>query len=247
MAHHSKFRGVVVALLAALGAAGCADEQEPLIVLNATSFEEGCVADPAAAALGLGQLDVSFGSPYILGLAVQNQLLSQTAQMSNSGIDDGELQLRTADVRLTSSQIPEVIDALDAQDAALVDFSVTLASNSIGPGDVQGVFVEVISRAASQAFAEQLGSLPAGSIPTVDAHVVVHGRRTGNSVGGVGDVEAREYTFPIRLCVGCLLTCSTCANGQCPTQINGFIGGACGNTQDIPWAPLGCEDPAEGV
>jgi hypothetical protein len=41
MAHQSKFFGVVVALLAALGAAGCADEQEPLIVLNATSFTDG--------------------------------------------------------------------------------------------------------------------------------------------------------------------------------------------------------------
>ena len=240
--------GIVLGLLTATGATSCADQQEGLIILNALSTSSmGCLADPNAAALAQGRLDVYFGSPYLLLLAVQNQLQSMSGDASNGGIDNSEMQLRSADVRLTSEQIPGVIDALEAQDPALVEFSVSLASDSIGGGDLRGIFVEVISRAASEALRDQFGThpeLPTGAIARLNAEVVIHARRTGNAVGGVGDVEAREYIFPIDICVGCLLTTATCENGV-PMDITGFVGGECGNTQNLPYAPAGCTDPAE--
>ncbi len=243
--------GIALGLLTAGGATGCADQQEGLIVLNAlTTTSMGCVADPNNAALAQGRLDIAFGSPYLLLLAIQNQLQPVSGDLSNGGIDNSEMQLRTADVRLTSDQIPGVIDVLEAQDPALVDFSVSLAADSLGGGDVRGIFVEVISRAASEALLEQFGvhpELPTGAIPRVNVEVVVHARRTGNAVGGVGDIEAREYIFPIDICVGCLLTTSTCENGV-PTQpFAGFIGGECGNAQNLLYAPAGCGDPAEAM
>lgn len=237
--------GIALGLLTA----GCAQEQEALIVQNAVSTGAmGCVVDPNATPLLNGVLDMYFGSPYVLLLALQNQLSPQSADMSNGGIDNSEMQLQSADVRITSDQIPGVIDALEAQNEALVDFSVPLASDSLGGGEVQGVAVEVIPRATTEALREQFGShpeLPEGAVPRITVEVIFHARRTGNAVGGVGDVESRLYQYPIDLCVGCLLDFSGCEDGEpIPNPpYNGFEGGECGSTQNRLWGPPGCDDP----
>lgn len=248
MAERTKRIRIVSALAVALAASGCADEQEALIVLHSPAWNEdgACVADPSTdAALALGLLDVAPQTPYMLPVILRNQLVPQDPNSTNSGIDNGEMQLRSADVSLSMPQAPEIIDQLEARDPALVDFSWPLPTDSLAPGEEQGVLLEVISRAAAQALSESLASLDPGARPILEVHIVFHARRTGNAVGKVGEVEAREYTFPIQLCSGCLRTCETCANGQCPIDPAGVVGGVCGNAQDLPYAPVGCENPLD--
>lgn len=232
-----------VVLLGALALCGCADQQESLIVLHSPAWgdEGACVVDPGNdTALALGVLDVSVHTPYMLPVILQNQLV---ADDTAGGIDNGEMQLRSADVVLSMSQQPEIIDALEAQDPALVDFNTPLPTVSLPSGSRQGILLEVVSRAAAEALDAELAALEAGSRPILSVEVTINARRTGNAVGGIGEVAAREYIFPIQICSGCLLTCATCAGQQCPLESTGVVGGVCGNAQDLPYAPSGCENP----
>lgn len=45
---------------------------------------------------------------------------------------------------------------------------------------------------------------------TYIASVTLRARRTGNNIANVGEIEAREFRFPIEVCWGCLLSCGTC-------------------------------------
>lgn len=45
---------------------------------------------------------------------------------------------------------------------------------------------------------------------TYVAAITVRARRTGNKVGKIGEIEAREFRFPIEVCWGCTLSCETC-------------------------------------
>lgn len=246
MDQRTKMIAPAVALLGALASFGCAGEQESLIVLHSPAWnDEGdCVVDPGNdTALALGVLDVSVRTPYMLPVILQNQLVADEA--SSNGIDNGEMQLRSADVVLSMAQQPEIIDALEAQDPALVDFNTPLPTVSLPSGSRQGILLEVVSRAAAEALDAEIAALDTGSRPILSVEVTINARRTGNAVGGIGEVAAREYIFPIQICSGCLLTCATCAGQQCPLETSGMgvVGGVCGNAQDLPYAPIGCENP----
>jgi hypothetical protein len=88
---------------------------------------------------------------------------------------------------------------------------------------------------------------------TIVAKVVFHGLRAGTQVGKIGRIDARDFSFPILLCHGCLQDCSTCneedagplGEDGCPTeaQPGDFVGGLCGNAQDFFYAPGACEAP----
>ena len=233
-------------LAATLVATGCAREQESLIVRHSPTWSDGeCRIDAGNdTALLTGVLDLSQGTAYLMPLIIQNQLLSEAPDTSNNGIDNGEVQIVGADVTLRMPQAPEVLDSVAGQNGAFVEFSVDLASVSVASGQRAGITVEVISQGASDALATAIQQeLPENSQPTILADVVVRASRTGNKVGAVGEIDSRTYTFPIRLCFDCLLTCSTCNDGQCPTESRGFVGGVCGNAQDALIAPGGCPNP----
>lgn len=242
MTLRTKIFAAGIALWGGLSLPGCAGEQESLIVLHSPAWDEegSCLADPSTdTRLSQGVLDVSAHTPYLLPVILQNQLVAD----DTNGVDNGEMQLRNVDVRLTMDQAPDIIDALELRDPALVDFNYPLATDSLPSEGQAGVLVEVISRTAAEELEFQLNSLEDGARPVLTAHLVFHARRTGNAVGGIGDVEAREFSFPIQICAGCLLTCSTCAGGECPIEPTGVVGGVCGNAQDLFYAPSGCANP----
>lgn len=235
----------MVAACLAVGAGGCADEQEALIVLHSPAFQQGeCLADPnSTTLLQQGVLDVAYGTPYTLPVVLLNNLRPRSAD-TNSGVDDSELQLRDVDVSLALEQAPEVLQQVADEDPAFVEFSVLLPSQSMPGGQETGVLVEVVSSGASQALRDAMAArLPEGSEPTLAVELVFHATRTGNSRGSLGVVDARAYTFPIRLCLGCLgYTCSTCPDAQCPAEPR--FASVCGNAQDGTLSPLQC-DPLE--
>jgi hypothetical protein len=229
----------------AIGAGSCADQEEVLIVDRSPAWEQGeCTVSPNSnEVLQSGTLDVLHGTAYAVPVVLVNNLRARSTKTS-SGIDDSEIQLRNVDVVLSMDQTPEVIERVAAEDPSFVRFSATLASQSLAGGEETGVLVEAITDGASRAFREAIEELlPDGARPTVVATLTFHATRSGNARGSLGVVDAREYTFPIRLCVGCLGTsCETCPEESCPSEPS-FVG-VCGNAQDgILW-PAQC-DPLE--
>jgi len=240
-------RRVSVAALLAVGmASSCAQQEEALIVSHSPAFVDGdCFADPSQnTQLQRGVLDVAYGTAYTLPVVLTNNLGARPGTTSNTGVENGELQLRDVDVTLTMEQAPDVLRAVAAQNGAFVEFSQTLASVSLQPGQETGVLVDVITDGASRALRDAIqANLDAGARPIVTAEVVFHATRTGNSTGSLGVIDARAYTFPIQVCIGCLpVTCETCPDAQCPPDA-AFVG-PCGNAQDSVLVPSVCEAPA---
>ena len=254
--------------MAAMMATGCAQEQESLIVLHAPAWDEAgmCLVDGANdTAMADGLLDVAAGTPYEMPVVLLNQLQGQPSMMTNNQIDNGELQLIAADVSLRMPQQPGIIDDVvaDTETRGSVEFTVDISTISLGGEERQGFLVEVVPQTTAVALAAAIRADPdlnESSRPKLIADVVFRARRTGNRVGKVGEIESRTFSYPIELCLGCLVTCALCPDAAraetCAMQkaeavsgtsssVNngGIAGGICGNAQDFFVAPSYCGNP----
>ncbi len=224
---------------------GCAKNEESLIVIGVPAWEEdGCSADAGTMEFQLGGvLDVLYGTPYQLPLVLENRLAPQEAETQNSGTDNSELQLTEVDIDLLSAQAPEVIDALRDVNPSFVSFTQPISTNSLSGGDRVVAVVEPISQPASQQLQiEASDRFEPGTVFDIEARVVVKARRSGNRVGKLGEIEAREFLYPIRICVDCLLSCQYCVDQDgetagCPPAFSNVTGGVCGNAQDLAIYP----------
>ncbi len=226
-----KLTSAAIALASLSLVASCADQEESIIIAGAPAWQGPCsVQVPSQLFLARGLLDVRFETEYMLPLEIQNQLLSQSGDTVNSGTDNSELQITGVDVRLSSQQIGGVIDRLENEDEAFVDFSPAVPTNSLSGGGALGFLVAVIPTSTASKLAQyrveaaqeavagitdeaQRQSTLRGVLArreTVVASVIVRARRTGNNKGKVGEIEAREFQFPIEICHGCTISCSTC-------------------------------------
>ena len=224
-------------------ASSCAEEQSSLIVVGVTGLstedETGLCVPVENTVLSRGVLDASFGTPYLLAVELRNQL--QPQMNNNSGIDNSEIQLRDVDVKMSLPQAPEVLEAVAARDENLVEFFLPLPTNSLPAQSSTVIPVEVVPANTTAALAEEMAAqLASGTQVTLVVELEFHGERTGGSVGELGVVDARTYSFPIDLCLGCLVSCSTCPGGVCPVEASDYVGGVCGNAQDQPLRPSGC-------
>lgn len=237
-------RSWLAAAALVVGVGGCADGDPSLVAVGSPAFQQGqCFADPNTSTfLQLGVLDVSQGTAYTLPVVVRNNLAARSSKTS-SGVDDSELQLSGVEVSLSMDQAPDVLRRVREENAAFVSFGATVPSISFIGGEEAGVVVDVVSDQASRALRSAMTDLlPEGSRPTLEAELVFHATRPGTG-GSLGDIESREYTFPIELCIGCLpVTCETCPEAQCPPDAQ-FVG-VCGNAQDGTLVPSQC-DPLE--
>lgn len=250
MTKHRQTRGAlprISCLLATLAGWGCADNQETLIVLMAPAWENPGECEIQASSdvsLPFGTLDLAYGTPYAMPAILLNNTAQQSAEDNNAGVVTNEIQLLDADVDLSMAQAPDIIDQLSDMNDAFVSFNVPLSSNSLLPGASQGVLVEVIPQqtaiAMGQLILAEYG--PAAKL-TVEASVQFHGTRSGNNIGKVGGIDAREFNFPISVCFGCLETCASCPGAECPVGATAWAGGICGNAQDFGVYPAACEMP----
>lgn len=287
---------VALATLPLLGS--CAQEEESLIVAGAPQWNGACAVQvPAQVYLARGFLDIRFETEYIVPMELQNQLQPQQPMMVNSGTDNSELQLVGIDVSLSSRQRPDLIDRLEAAGGSYVDFSPAVPTNSLPGGGSSGYLVTGIPAATAGLLSQyrveeallagdDAAAMATGTPEEIDAarsaamngvlnrsetfevNISVRARRTGNSVGDVGEIEAREFTFPVDLCHGCLISCAACTldvdndgdgttdetlTGLCPPTVvptdptertfrNDFSGlnVGCPSAQDDTFVPLGC-------
>lgn len=252
MADRTKTSLVAASLFAGLLLTGCAEQEEALLFLHTPMWPDGeekgtlaCTADESSDEhLLRGFLDISFYSAYALPGVLQNNLLTTNAADNNSGIENGEVQIVDADVRLGMPQAPEIIDAIEGQNEALVKFTVNVASDSIPAGERYGIIAEVVTPETTEALEAQILSRfdPEVRIELL-ANVVVNAKRTGGNSGKLGMIKTREYTYPIELCYGCLTTCMSCPGNVCPPEgAIGWYGGVCGNAQDAMLVPFQCAE-----
>lgn len=256
---NSGLRRYALAALVATGAlasSGCVQEEESLIITQAnslTSSDDGaCSSDSSSTPLGLDVLDVSFGTGYLASFTLANQLPSRT---SNNGIDDNELKVTSVDVRLDTPQDPSIIGSVDP---AFVEFNTPVATNSLPPNSSLAYIVEVPA-SAMQAVGSAIGaSVGTDTTLTMTMTVTFRAVRAANVYGnGLGEIESRSFTLPIKVCAGCLLDCQptevttvdsmgeetvtdVCTLDNCLNADAIGNGGACGNAQTNPVSPPCC-------
>lgn len=226
--------------------AGCAENQESLIVLDAPAWKDGeCAVDPGGdTSLPFGVLDLLMTpiGGYVMPATLLNNTRVQQSNKTNSGIQSNEFQLTGADVTLSSPQDPSLLDGLMENERT---FNAPLPTISLRPQETAGVVVEVIPAPTARAFATRL---PDDQVVTVVASVTFRASRSGNVIGKVGAIAAREFEFPVKLCKGCMRSCEPCGSAKCPIGIGNsdteWTRGVCGNWQDANFYPLVCADNA---
>jgi hypothetical protein len=209
-------RGGAFAALASLAGVGCADNQDYLIVDNAVWFDsrDNCALSASSPTPLAMTVDVSFDTRIGMAFVVSNR--QSPNGNSNSGVDDSEVQIQTAEVSLAG--------------AASDTFELPVPSNSIPGGESEVILVQVPTEVVTAI----RGSVGAGDYETLEMAVVFKGQRTG-SVGKtkLGEVETRPYIYPLEVCNGCLAACdyTDSCDPSCPTATEWV--GACGFAQGV--------------
>ncbi|MFO7563705.1 MAG: hypothetical protein R6X02_13740 [Enhygromyxa sp.] len=217
-------KSLVAALVALVAGSACVQDQDFLIVERALWFGDrddctlgGSQETPLALAV-----DVSFDTRIGMGFLVTNNQSPNPG--SNTGLDDSEVIIESAEVNL----------AFSGGAVAGGSFEVTLPSNSLGGGQSEAFLIQVPTE-VSQSLR---GGMTPGQFETLEMEVVFKGRKYGQAGNSkLGEIQSRAYTFPFELCHGCLADCSVC--GVCPST-NEWVG-TCGFAQGLPIYHPSCD------
>jgi hypothetical protein len=183
-----------ISLSAALVAtSGCVDDDssmyvEAVLAMNPPDCE--LAADPAAAQLLRGTLDVAFLQSYQASVLVGNQLTPRGVKK--------QLRTETQGVELEGAEVT----ITDSADTVLDEFSVPAGgfvkpSTSESPGYGMALVTLIPPRLGGQL----RGQLTArGASRTVIAEIRVF----GTTLGGT-KITSGKFTFPIDVCLGCLV------------------------------------------
>lgn len=149
-------------------------------------------ADPGSTQIFRGTLDLAFLRSYEGVVLVANQLTPRG--------NKPQLRTETAGVILKGAEIL----LTDAEGAELDEFSVpaggfVATSDSANPG-YGAALITMIPPARGQALFEELEGGNLGDSRTLIANVRVF----GETAGGI-EVTSGEFTYPIDVCVGCLI------------------------------------------
>ncbi len=218
--------GLVVGLAACLPLSGCADNDSSLFIKGVLVPEEGenegCryTAEGDATLLLSGTLDLSISNTYKMPLLLGNQLIPRG--------DADKLRTETARIVIRGAVVT-VLEA-GADERELFAFT-TNASGFVDPasGSDPGWGLSIVHAIPSDLEA-QLG-LGLGEAIELNVAVSVF----GDTLGG-DEVESSTITFPIFVCRGCLVDCSTAGfDGSCRTvPEGGELDVYCNPGQDAP-------------
>lgn len=210
----------VLSIIALTASSACVEDQDFLIVEKAIWFadRETCTLSGSEATPLNMPVDVSFDTRIGMGFWVTNNQSPNPG--SNSGINDSEITIETAEVELSFSG-----GAIEGG-----SFELTLPSNSVNGGDSTPVLVQVPTEVTDSIRA----NMTPGEFETLEMAVTFKGRKYGRSGNNkLGEVETRTYVFPFEICMGCLASCGTSEGCMaCPTQTEWY--GTCGFAQGLP-------------
>jgi hypothetical protein len=211
----------------------CVADQDYVIVERAVWFadrDDCSLSDDTPVAM---TVDVSFSSPIGMGFLLSNNQTSNAN--SNTGIDDSEVVMESADVTLSFS----------GGAVAGSSFTVTVPSTAILGGESEPFLIQVPA-SVTDSLRTTMESLPANSIEVLEMEVVFRGRRS-NQVGNskLGSITTRPFVYPLDICYGCLSFCQTadqCTTAEtCPTSTDWT--GTCGFAQGLSVFSPACEAP----
>jgi hypothetical protein len=233
--------GLLAGLSTLTAGTACVQDQDFLIVDRAVWFEEpdectltGDEPTPLSMPVDVSYLNAPIGMAFV----VSN--LQTPNLRSNTGIDDTEIYVETAEVTLSFS----------GGGVSGSTFEASVPTNSI-PGGDEDVFLVEIPSEVGASLRTTMAGLPPGSVEYLEMEVVFKGRRSGQVAGGkLGAVETRPYTFPFTICHECLGRClpaEDCGGMAgdppvCPTSM--VWSGVCGFPQGLAVYPPGCELPS---
>jgi hypothetical protein len=204
-----------------LGSA-CVEDQDLVVIERAVWFTDASTCTITASDTSPLALtsDVSFdGTRVALGLVVTNNQAKNLS--SNTGLDDAEIELETAEVTLSFS----------AGAVTPSSFEFTVPNNSIG-GESSDVVLIQLPPEVTESLRATMQGLPATAYETLDVEVVLRGRRTNQvGKGKLGTIKTRPFTYPVEICFGCLGNCyptTDCASCPSATEWAGICGFAQG-------------------
>jgi hypothetical protein len=223
MISFSRFRVAALLAFSTLPAAtACVQNQDLVIVERAVWFGErdDCtLGDDSPLAM---TVDVLYPTRIGMGFLLTNNQVQYKG--SNTGVDDSEITIDTAEVNLSFSGGGISGDT----------FEVTVPGNSFAGGESEPYLIQ-IPASVTESLRTTMEGLPPGTIEVLEMEVVFKGRRT-NQVGNtkLGSVKTPAYVYPFDICYGCLGSCGsvddTCA-GACPTPTEWT--GTCGFAQGL--------------
>lgn len=193
-------------LVALLSGSACVQEQDYLIIEKAVWMDSDCALDASSDPAALMTVDVGLQTRIGMGFVVTNNQ-SPNAN-SNSGIDDSQIEVESAEVNLTFSG-----GAITG-----ASYELTVPNNALAGGDSVPFLVTVPTETVDSMRA----AMSPGQFETLEMEVVFKGRKYGASGGGkLGEVTTRAFTFPFDICLGCL-NCTFCGFAQpgdgCPSE-----------------------------
>lgn len=213
--------GGLIALAGSV-AAGCADNNATLFVFGVLApVVPGCdvTADPSQPVFGSGTLDVALRTNYEAWLLVGNQFTPRGAKQQLRA-ETTRITLTGAEITLKDAATDQIITCKDQ--AHCGEFSVygsgfANSSKSEDPG--YGIIAaQLIPNAVGESYRASLAG-KAGTTVSLVATVKVFGTTLGNQ-----DVESGGFSYPIQLCMGCLVDFSSGkADGSCTPKAEGEI------------------------
>jgi hypothetical protein len=168
----------------ALATQGCEDNESSLFIVGVLAIEKSdCILTPEGTSILRtgGVLDLALRSNYTAGLLVGSQL-TQRGSRDQLRTETARLTLRGAEVRLETST-----------GGVIAEYT------TVGTG-----FVHPAAGAEPHYGTMSVDLIPAGA-PIGEGLLVANMRIFGDTLGG-DEIESNEYSFPIRVCYGCLVS-----------------------------------------
>lgn len=183
-----------------LATASCADNDSTLFIKGTMLSSGGeCVfeAEGDAPLLPSGVMDVAYASTYVMPLLVGNQLIARG--------DADKLRTETARIVIRGA----VVNVLSADGTASRASFSTNAGGFVDPasGTDPGWGVSFVNAVPTSLVQELRDSLAPFASEELNVSVYVY----GDTLGG-DEVESSTLTFPLYVCNGCLVDCSTASD-----------------------------------
>ena len=237
------FRHVVVGTLTSaalfVGASGCTDAANDVYIVsvmaNSTAGTSGgcgtLTADPSQPMLFGGTLDLVFANQYVAHVLVGSQILGR-ASKTPLRAESSVVQLQGTEVSIEDNKGTTIAGPYTVPGSGFIKEA---QASSATYGAIETILVDAATAKSIKAQLVAKGN----SLTRVTTHV----KAFGQTIAGTS-VETSDYSFPVDICIGCLVTFPLEADDtNLPTQPNcaATSGTVTGNTSCL----LGQDNPID--
>lgn len=179
---------------------GCADDESSLFIRQAQVPQAvsggGCKVDASASAsvrMG-GTLDVAIATQYVAHLLVGNQMVDRGSR-NDIKTETSRVQLEGSEVYVTDASGKQIAGPYTVPGTGFID---PASGSNPSFGLINSVLIDSVTGSKLRA---DLSEQPHGTIRRLTAHVKAFGRTLGGT-----EVSSGDWSFPIDVCYGCLVS-----------------------------------------